>query len=74
MALTPGHLETLVENWSLGVLRFRYADGSETQFRTVAELEGQIAKVAAAIGVANPLLSAGPASNSPVIYGSFRRC
>jgi hypothetical protein len=71
LMLTEAHLKALVEAWATGVVRGRYADGSEFQYRSRADLEAQIARVADTLGVANPTRPT--RRKSPVIYANYRR-
>ena len=54
MAVTQTQLDALVDAYATGALRVSY-DGKTIEYRSRADLEAQIGKVSAALGVSNPL-------------------
>lgn len=58
MALAQADLDAAVKVWATGALRVDYPNGGGVTYRSKADLESAIGKIAASLGVGNPLTAA----------------
>lgn len=71
MAVTQDQLDALVEAYNTGADYLTY-EGKTIKYRSKAEMEAQIAKNAAALGVRNPL-APNPVTTNRIGLATFSR-
>lgn len=73
MALSQTDLDAAVAAWATGALRVDYASGGGVTYRSRADLEAAIGKMAAALGLANPISASSIAAPS-VSLATHSKC